>query len=140
MEVRFIWCCLKTFEQEPPLMTFSTSQMEGLRHLNQCLQMKQPSYSQKGTASAMYTAYYSLYFPDDNTDLAVNSFNSPLTVFLAFLWLCPQGGYESIWSIPPKLAKVQFSMRLRGARHLKQTLDNCLSDKRDRKEQKPWFE
>lgn len=88
----------------------------------------------------MYTAYYSLYFPDDPTDLAMDPFNSPLAVFLAFLWLRPQGGYESIWSIPPKLAKLQFSMRLRGARQLKNTLDKFVSDKRDGIEQEPWFE
>lgn len=139
-DVTFLWCCLKAFERESLCICFNDAQLQALGDLRRCLYTKKGSYSKDQTILAMYSAYDALYFPEDSTELAEDPFASPLMVFLAFQWLHPQGGYEIPWSIPPKLSKVQFSIRLRGARYLKGTLERYMENKRNGKDQAPWFE
>ncbi|KAF7978076.1 hypothetical protein HWV62_1727 [Athelia sp. TMB] len=140
MEVNFLWCCLLAMDRQSPCITFNDHQLDALGTLHTCLHQKKSSYRKSETIAAMTAVFDVLYFPEDNTDLAEDPFASPLMVFLAFLWLRPQGGYEIAWSIPPKLSKVQFSMRLRAARHLKRTLERYMEDKRNGKKPEPWFE
>lgn len=71
----------------------------------------------------MYNALETLYYPADSTILVENIFASPWVAFVAYKLLHPEGGYRSIWDIPPLLSKAQYCARLRGARHLKTTLD-----------------
>lgn len=139
-EVRFIWCCLNAILQDSKIMTFDKHQREALLGLHSCLNEKASSYNKQKATSAMYSALKTLYFPDDPTLLALDSFNSPFICFLALICLDRKGGYRSIWDIPPMLSKAQFSMRLRASRFLKQNLDEWVLRHTKGVEQSPWFE
>jgi hypothetical protein len=139
-EVQFLSCCLRGLEDgaETPL-TFDSEQHDALLALQECLNRTKSQYSKADAIGAMYTAFYMLYYPEDSTALAENVFASPLIAFLAFLCLDPDAGYRSIWHIPPILSRTQCTMRVRGARYLRTTLDEHMK-RRNKAKQKPWFE
>lgn len=120
-------------------MTFDACQLDTLHNLCACLKEKSSSYSKTRTVLAVRSAFHALYFPKDPTLLAQDVFISPFLSFLAFLMLQPGGGYRTIWDIPPILSKAQFSMRLRAARYLQQSLEEHLKDAPGT-ERTPWFE
>lgn len=121
-------------------MTFDQHQREALLSLRSCLQKKGPAYNKKKATAAMYLALKTLYFPRDPTLLAIDSFNSPFICFVALMFLDPNGGYRTIWDIPPILSKAQFSMRLRASRYLRQDFDAWLLKHERGDKQDPWFE
>lgn len=139
-EVRFLICCIRTIERGSQMMTFNVAQLQALEYLCACLKEKPALYSKKRAVLAMRSALHALYFPKDTTLLAQDVFISPFLSFLAFLMLQPQGGYRTIWDIPPILSKAQFSMRLRASRHLQQSLEEHIKNSSTDPEQTPWFQ
>lgn len=120
-------------------MTFDNLQLDELTSLRSCLRQKSSAYSKDNTVTAMRSSLHALYFPEDASALAQDAFVSPFLSFLAFLMLHPEGGYRTIWDIPPLLSKGQFSMRLRASSYFKQTLDTHMKDTSAGVSLPPWF-
>jgi hypothetical protein len=111
-------------------------QHEALLAFDHCLQLNQSAYKKADAIAAMYAVFYSVYFPENDTALATDVFTSPFLTFLAMYFLHPAHGYHDIWQVPPIMSKAQYTMRLRGARYLRGTLDEYLKNPN----RKPWFE
>jgi len=60
----------------------------------------------------LFDLFDTLYFPETPMN-ATNVFVSPIMVFIALECLNGDGTYRSIFHIPPVIAKVQYSIRLR---------------------------
>ena len=70
-------------------------------------------FSKEKTQSALQALFMAVYFPT-NSLTAVSIFNSPIIAFMAMECFRNDGNYTDISLIPPILAKIQYSMQLRG--------------------------
>jgi hypothetical protein len=55
--------------------------------------------------------FQSVYYPQ-NPGTGLDTYNSPIIVFLLLETLIDNGEYRSIFLVPPVIAKIQYAMRL----------------------------
>jgi hypothetical protein len=122
-------------------IVFNKQQREAVATLDHLLHAEQ--FHIPMAEKARYAVLESIYFPRDNTETALRPFTSPLMAFAAMCCLEQHGGavYAPIFLLPPKLSKMQFSVRLAGFHKLLLKLEQYSSlSEIQKEERRPWFE
>ena len=112
LEFKFIWAILQAAclpSNERPIFTFDIQQLRALRNLWTAINDADIEFNK--VTEALHFVFLSTYYPrHPNTGL--DTFNSPVIVFLLLETLQDNGEYRSIFLIPPVIAKMQYAMRL----------------------------
>ncbi|KJA12770.1 hypothetical protein HYPSUDRAFT_210138 [Hypholoma sublateritium FD-334 SS-4] len=116
VELRFIWAILKANERPgEKAYTFSARQKTALNNLAANLD-KQNNNNTENTMQALHQVFDEVYFPENYA--AKSDFDMPSSVFLAMQCVAENGSYTNIHLIPPIIAKLQYSFRLRSLRRI----------------------
>jgi hypothetical protein len=111
-ELKFVWAILQAScvtKNERAIFTFDTVQLRSLKNLWWLISGQECDFEK--AAVALNDMFQSIYYPQcPNTGL--NTFNSPVIVFLLLETLEDNGEYRSIFLVPPIIAKMQYVMRL----------------------------
>jgi hypothetical protein len=112
LELKLIWTLLQASrlsEKDRSIFTFDADQQTALRNL--WIMISKTQYDARLATSALESVFQTVYYPQTlNTGL--DTFNSPVIVFLLLETLTDDGAYRSIFLVPPVIAKVQYAMRL----------------------------
>ena len=112
-ELKFVWAILQAScvtNNERAIFVFDTVQLHSLQNLWLLLISGRECDFEKA-AVALNIVFQTIYYPQrPNTGL--NTFNSPVIVFLLLETLEDNGEYRSIFLVPPAIAKMQYAMRL----------------------------
>ena len=112
LELKFIWALLQASrlpENERSIFAFDAEQLDALRNL--WIMISGASYDAGQATKALDSVFQSVYYPK-NPNTGLNTFNSPVIVFLLLETLTDNGAYRSIFLVPPVIAKIQYAMRL----------------------------
>lgn len=95
---------------QTPFLEFTAHQRDCLLHLYDSLDGDQDDVA----ISALYKVFEALYFPPYSNEAVNNTFLEPLIRFWASKLLGKDGSFLSVFLITVLMAKLQFSLRLRG--------------------------
>jgi hypothetical protein len=112
LELKLIWTLLQASrlpENERSIFTFDADQLAALRNL--WIIISNTQYDARKVISALESVFQTVYYPQ-NPNTGLDTFNSPVIVFLLLETLTDDGAYRSIFLIPPAIAKIQYAMRL----------------------------
>lgn len=92
-------------------------------------QLNNKHLSSKNIKVCLRNVFRKLYFPDD----MASAYNSPIEAysvlqFLAYQFITSEAAYISIFLIPPKIAKIQYLMRLRSIYEIDQLVQSSPND------------
>lgn len=95
------------------VLRFTEKQRLALEALWICLKIEKANYSRPATAEALDNVLDAIFFPEQVTEVKDVVLSSPLVGYIMLQCLEEDGGYRSIYLIPPVIAKVQYAIRLR---------------------------
>ncbi len=125
MELKFIWTLLVASglpDDERSIFTFDAEQLHALRSLTDAVSGQQCDF--EAATHALDLVFQSVYYPQ-NPNTGLNTFNSPVIVFLLLETLGDNGEYRSIFLVPPVIAKMQYAMRLHATPLFHQWFEKC---------------
>jgi hypothetical protein len=126
LELRFVWALLQArgkCKGRKQVYVFNKKQERALDKLYEALDILADDDDDdahwQSAVQALHSLFDKVYFPEayetKNTD-----FDMPSTAFLATQCVAADGTYLNIHNIPPIMAKLQYSMRLRSIPRLLQ--------------------
>ena len=123
LELRFVWALLQARGKrkgKKQVYVFNEKQERALDNLHEALdKLADDDAHWQSAIHALHSLFDEVYFPEayetKNTD-----FDMPSTAFLATQCVAADGTYLNIHRIPPIMAKLQYSMRLRSIPRLLQ--------------------
>jgi hypothetical protein len=122
LELRFVWALLRARKKRKgkQVYVFNKKQEQALDNLWGALEkLADDDTHWQSAVQALHSLFDEVYFPEayetKNAD-----FDMPSTAFLATQCVAADGTYMNVHRIPPIMAKLQYSMRLRSIPRLLQ--------------------
>lgn len=117
LECKFLWAMIQARKNgKDKVYTFNKKQGQALDHLRKTLGKLKDNNDDDNLHStakkALYTLFDEIYFPEEYKTKNT-AFDMPSTTFLAIQCVTVDGAYLNIHLIPPIIAKLQYSFRLR---------------------------
>ncbi|KIM34707.1 hypothetical protein M413DRAFT_33085 [Hebeloma cylindrosporum] len=130
LELKFIWAILQArCKRTRRVFTFNETQAQALDHLLGALEGQYNGGRSHSTAlEGLYSVFDAIYFPGPGAYDYDTYFNMPSTTFLALQCVAADGSYRSIHLIPPIIAKLRYSLRLRATRRITFLRDNLTDE------------
>jgi hypothetical protein len=122
LEFKFVWAMLRAGKKlENSAFTFNEKQAEALNHLRRALGELEDHDGDDHLLStaieALYMIFDQIYF-SDAYETQNTIFDMPSSAFLAIQCVTADGSFLNIHLIPPIIAKLQYSFRLRAMRRI----------------------
>jgi hypothetical protein len=132
LEFKFIWALIEARKKiKNKVYTFNKKQAYALDYLWQALNELEDhdgdDHSYSTAIKALYLLFDEIYFPKAY-ETKNTSFDMPTSTFLAIQCLAVDGSYLNIHLIPPIIAKLQYSFRLRAMHKIMHMRDNIAQD------------
>jgi hypothetical protein len=121
LELKFVWALLqarKKHKSKNPVYVFNKKQEQALDNLWGALdQLEDDDEHWEFAVQALNSLFDEVYFPEayktKNSD-----FDMPSSAFLAMQCVAADGSYLNIHHVPPIIAKLQYSFRLRATHRI----------------------